>query len=40
MKKGIKLIDNSSEYGYAVSAIDKVSNSVLHSQNAYNNKEN
>jgi len=28
------------EYGYAVSEIDKVGNSVLHSQNAYINKEN
>ena len=28
------------EYGYAASEIDKVSNSVLHSQNAYINKEN
>lgn len=34
------LINKMMEYGYAVSEIDKVSNSVLHSQNAYINKEN
>jgi ERCC4-related helicase len=34
------LINKMIEYGYAVSEIDKVSNSVLHSQNAYINKEN
>lgn len=28
------------EYGYPVSEIDKVSNSILHAQNAYINKEN
>ena len=34
------LINKMMEYGYAVSEIDKVTNSVLHSQNAYINKEN
>jgi hypothetical protein len=34
------VINKMMEYGYAVSEIDKVSNSVLHSQNAYINKEN
>jgi hypothetical protein len=34
------LINKMIEYGYAVSEIDKVNNSVLHSQNAYINKEN
>jgi ERCC4-related helicase len=34
------LINKMIEYGYAVPEIDKVSNSVLHSQNAYINKEN
>ena len=34
------VINKMMEYGYAFSEIDKVSNSVLHSQNAYINKEN
>ncbi len=34
------VINKMMEYGYPVSEIDKVSNSVLHSQNAYINKEN
>lgn len=34
------LINKMMEYGYAIAEIDKVSNSVLHSQNAYINKEN
>jgi ERCC4-related helicase len=34
------LINKMMEYGYSVTEIDKVSNSVLHSQNAYINKEN
>ena len=34
------LINKMMEYGYAVTEIDKVSNSILHSQNAYINKEN
>jgi ERCC4-related helicase len=34
------LINKMMEYGYAVTEIDKVTNSVLHSQNAYINKEN
>ncbi|MDO8445867.1 MAG: helicase-related protein [Deltaproteobacteria bacterium] len=34
------LINKMMEYGYAVAEIDKVSNSVLHSQNAYINREN
>lgn len=34
------LISKMMEYGYAVAEIDKVSNSVLHSQNAYINREN
>ncbi len=34
------VINKMMEYGYAVSEIGKVSNSVLHSQNAYINKEN
>jgi superfamily II DNA or RNA helicase len=34
------LINKMMEYGYAFSEIEKVSNSVLHSQNAYINKEN
>lgn len=34
------LINKMMEYGYAVTEIEKVSNSVLHSQNAYINKEN
>ncbi len=36
----VLLINKMMEYGYAVSEIDKVNNSVLHSQNAYINKEN
>jgi len=34
------LINKMIEYGYPIPEIDKVSNSVLHSQNAYINKEN
>ncbi len=34
------VINKMMEYGYAVTEIDKVSNSILHSQNAYINKEN
>ena len=34
------LINKMIEYSYAVSEIDKVTNSVLHSQNAYINKDN
>lgn len=34
------LINKMMEYGYPVAEIDKVSNSILHSQNAYINKEN
>jgi ERCC4-related helicase len=34
------LINKMMEYGYAVAEIEKVSNSILHSQNAYINKEN
>ncbi len=34
------LINKMTEYGYAYLEIEKVTNSVLHSQNAYINKEN
>jgi ERCC4-related helicase len=34
------LINKMMEYGYPVTEIDKVSHSILHSQNAYINKEN
>jgi len=34
------VINKMMEFGYAITEIDKVSNSVLHSQNAYINKEN
>lgn len=34
------LINKMMEYGYAIHEIEKVSNSILHSQNAYINKEN
>jgi superfamily II DNA or RNA helicase len=34
------LINKMTEYGYAFTEIEKVTNSILHSQNAYINKEN